>query len=421
MERWKKWSLSATTAAVAVLVVFYADPGPRPEYVAEPEVTVEADTVPNPPRAYGIPLSGFVLESFKMPQGSTFSEVLGEHGFNAAQVDSLVQASKAVYNVRNLRAGHPMALIFTDDGAREPHYLVYESDPVEHVIFDLRPPYGARLGRKPVHTEERDVHCVVQGALYNDMSGAGGDAQLALQLAEVFAWTVDFQRIQKGDQFTVTYMERSVEGRPFGQPIVIAARYESGGVVKDAYRFRKSDGEIAYFDAEGNSLRKAFLKAPLKFSRVSSGFSSRRLHPVQKRFKAHLGTDYAAPYGTPILAVGDGVVEQAGYGAGNGNYVKVRHNGTYSTQYLHMRKILVKQGQRVQQGQVIGEVGSTGLATGPHVCFRFWKNGVQVDHRREEFPSAEPVPTADRERFHGERDRYAVRLSQVRERQLAAF
>ncbi|MFZ1695043.1 MAG: M23 family metallopeptidase, partial [Flavobacteriales bacterium] len=164
---------------------------------------------------------------------------------------------------------------------------------------------------------------------------------------------------------------------------------------------------------EGNSLRKAFLKAPLKFSRISSGFSGKRLHPVQKVMKAHLGTDYAAPYGTPILAVGDGVVEQAGRTGGNGNFVKIRHNGVYSTQYLHMQKILVKQGQRVQQGDVIGEVGSTGLATGPHVCFRFWKNGTQVDHRKEEFPSAEPIAAADRPAFNSLRDSLGTHLDEA--------
>ncbi len=179
-----------------------------------------------------------------------------------------------------------------------------------------------------------------------------------------------------------------------------------------AFGFNQPDGR-QFFDHAGNSLRKAFLKAPLKFSRISSGFSKRRLHPVQKVMKAHLGTDYAAPYGTPILAVGDGVVEAAGHGRGNGNFVKIKHNGTYSTQYLHMRKILVKQGQRVGQGDVIGEVGSTGLATGPHVCYRFWKNGVQVDPRKEEFPSSGPVAEELRPEFERLRDELIEKLDQA--------
>ena len=211
------------------------------------------------------------------------------------------------------------------------------------------------------------------------------------------------------------YEEQQVDGERYGEPRVLAARYESDGVSKDAYRFAQ-DSVPDFFDPTGNSLRKAFLQAPLKYSRISSGFSRRRFHPVQKRFKAHLGTDYAAPYGTPILAVGDGTVEKAGYTAGNGRYVKIRHNGTYSTQYLHMRKVLVKQGQRVQQGDVIGEVGSTGLATGPHVCFRFWKNGEQVDHRREEFPSAEPIQERYKAEFTREAANWMLALEEARHR-----
>ena len=165
----------------------------------------------------------------------------------------------------------------------------------------------------------------------------------------------------------------------------------SGADTLEGYLF-DPDGNEQLFNPKGQSLKKAFLKAPLKYSRITSGFKRRRFHPVQKRWKSHKGTDYAAPRGTPIMSVGDGVVEKASYTGGNGKYVKIRHNGTYSTQYLHMSKILVNKGQRVSQGETIGLVGSTGLATGPHVCFRFWKNGEQVDHRREEFPSADPVP-----------------------------
>jgi murein DD-endopeptidase MepM/ murein hydrolase activator NlpD len=248
-------------------------------------------------------------------------------------------------------------------------------------------------------TEVKSVSVAVTGALWNDLQKAGADPALTMQLADVFQWSVDFYRIQKDDRFTVVYEERTVDGERYGQPRILGVRYKGGDVVKEAFRFASDSTHVAYYDSEGNSLRKAFLKAPLKFSRMSSGFTQRRFHPVQKRFKAHLGTDYAAPYGTPILAVGDGVVEKAGWGAGNGNFVKIRHNGMYSTQYLHMRKVLVKSGQRVSQGQTIGEVGSTGLATGPHVCYRFWKNGVQVDHRKEEMPSAEPVPAAQRSAF----------------------
>ena len=287
---------------------------------------------------------------------------------------------------------------------------LYESDPVEYVVFSLaKEAIDVTVGKRPVTTSTSTISCTVTGALYNDLAAAGADPVLAMLLSEVFAWTVDFYKIQKNDIFTVHYEQKMVDGETFGVPRILAARYTSGDHAEQAFLFDHESG-AQYYDEEGNSVRKAFLQAPLKFSRISSGYTKRRLHPVQKVMKAHLGTDYAAPYGTPIMAVGDGVVEAAAHGRGNGKYVKIKHNGTYSTQYLHMRKILVKQGQRVKQGDVIGEVGRTGLATGPHVCFRFWKNGVQVDHRKEEFPSAEPIADSLRSRFAAEYERLRQEL-----------
>jgi murein DD-endopeptidase MepM/ murein hydrolase activator NlpD len=397
MKTWAKWTLVACAGSSIALVVFNTDLSPHVEYVPDPPAIAE-DTVPAPPSAYDIPLSGFELERGKVKAGSTFGDLLMAHGVSAQAIDSLVKMAGPMFDVRKMRAGHPYAFVFANDTSREAHWFVYEADQVEHVVFGLHP-LSVRVGHRSIHTTETSVTCTVNGALYNDLSATGADPMLAMKLSEILAWTVDFYRIQKGDRFTVVYNERSVDGERYGEPEVLAVRYESGGVVKNGYRLPLDSIHGEYYDDEGNSLRKAFLQAPLKFSRISSGFTQRRFHPVQKRFKAHLGTDYAAPYGTPILTVGDGVVEKTGWTAGNGNYVKIRHNGVYETQYLHMRKILVRQGQRVSQGDVIGEVGSTGLATGPHVCFRFWKNGEQVDHRREELPSADPVPAVEKTRF----------------------
>lgn len=409
MKRWQIWTLGGITMATVVVVATSADTGPRVEYVPDPPAAIVEDTMPASPSAYGIPLAGFVLEQGKVRRGSTFSDLLTGRGVSPQMIDSLVRMASPNFDIRHMRAGHPYAFIFSDDSLRTPHYFVYETDQVEHVVFGFDPP-SVRVGRRPIHVEERSMTCTVTGALYNDITAAGADPMLAMQLAEILAWTVDFYRIQKDDRFTVIYNERTVDGARYGEPEILAVRYESGGSMKNGYRFVPDGAGPQFFDDDGNSLRKAFLQAPLKYSRISSGFSSRRFHPVQKRFKAHKGTDYAAPYGTPILSVGDGVVEKTGWTAGNGNFVKVRHNGTYSTQYLHMRKILAKQGQRVAQGEVIGEVGSTGLATGPHVCFRFWKNGEQVDHRREQLPSAEPVAVRDRDRFTIERGRLYAKL-----------
>jgi murein DD-endopeptidase MepM/ murein hydrolase activator NlpD len=411
MKPWLKWTALALPMVAVGYVLIGVDVRPREEYV-EDGGTQEVDSTLLPPDAYGIPMSGFVLEKGTVRSGDTFGGLLARHGVDPGTVHELVEAASPHFNVTRIRTSHPYAFIFAEDSSRTPAYFIYEEDAVRYLVFDVGDRPTVRVGERPVHTAQHEIACAVTGALYNDLQRAGADPALAMQLADVFAWTVDMYRIQKSDTFAVVYEERTVDGKAYGSPTVLAARYISGGAEREAFRYVRDDG-AQYFDSDGQSLRKAFLKAPLKFSRISSRFSGRRLHPVQKVMKAHLGTDYAAPYGTPILAVGDGVVEKAGRTGGNGNYVKIRHNGTYSTQYLHMRKILVKQGQRVAQGDVIGEVGSTGLATGPHVCFRFWKNGVQVDHLREEFPSAEPLAQDHMPAFLRVRDTLAHDLDEA--------
>jgi murein DD-endopeptidase MepM/ murein hydrolase activator NlpD len=212
------------------------------------------------------------------------------------------------------------------------------------------------------------------------------------RFVDVFAWQVDFNRLQKGDKFKVIYKEILVEGEVIGVSNIEGIYFEHAG--KPLYAFPLDQGEgTEFFDENGQSLRKAFLKYPIEFTRISSRFSLKRFHPVAKVFRAHKGTDFAAPAGTPIRSVGDGTVEEATYKGNNGNYVKVRHNSSYSTQYLHMSKIAkgIRPGTRIKQGQTIGFVGSTGLASGPHLCYRFWKNGVQVDALRVKLPPAQPV------------------------------
>ncbi len=412
----KYWTIGGlVVAALAGAYVYVGvDVHTHVEYVPDPVVAVLEDTIPDPPSAYGIPLDGFVIERGMIANGTTFSDLLSPHGISAAQVDSLVKLAAPLFDIHKLRSGHPYALIFTNDSARVPTYFVYEADQVDHVVFTLRPPMNVRLDKRPIRTEQKSLSIAITGALWNDLQSAGADPTLALSLSEVFQWTIDFYHgLQPGDRFTLVYQQQTVDGERYGSPQLLGVRY-AGSVTKQAFRFAKDSAVAsAFFDADGNSLRKAFLKAPLKYSRMSSGFTMSRYHPVQHRWKAHLGTDYAAPYGTPIQAVGEGVVEKAGYAAGNGNFVKIRHNGVYETQYLHMRKILVRNGQHVEQGQTIGEVGSTGLATGPHVCFRFWKNGEQVDSRKEELPSAEPVAKADVAAFDRLRDGLLAQMDEA--------
>jgi len=210
----------------------------------------------------------------------------------------------------------------------------------------------------------------------------------------VYAWSIDFFRLQKGDAFSVLYEEEYVDDSIYvGLKRIVAANLTHVGNDFYAFPYENELGFNDYYDEDGRSLRKTFLRAPLNFTRISSRYSGRRFHPVQKRWKAHLGTDYAAPTGTPIMSTADGVIIAAKYTSANGNYVKVRHNSTYTTQYLHMSKIKpgIKNGVRVKQGDIIGYVGSTGLATGPHVCYRFWVNGKQVDPYKQKLPDAKPL------------------------------
>lgn len=371
---------------------------------AHPEETVpELDVA----KAYEIPIEGLAVTEQKVKRNETLAEILVDEGIDYGLMDSLVRATDTVFDVRRIRTGRPYALLKGYDSSL--HYFIYEIDALEYVVYSFSDSVSVTRKKKPIQVEERYVEVELNGALYNELQSKGADPRLALSLSEAFAWTVDFYRIQKGDIFRVLYEQDVVDGENYGMPKIVAAHYESGEKLLEGYLY-ELNGEEQLFDREGQSLKKAFLKAPLKFSRITSGYTRRRFHPVQRRWKAHKGTDYAAPRGTPIMSVGEGVVEKAGYTGGNGKYVKIRHNGTYSTQYLHMSKILVKKGQRVSQGETIGLVGSTGLATGPHVCFRFWKNGEQVDHRREEFPSADPVPPELMSSFQEVAEAYAARM-----------
>ncbi|MCE2496811.1 MAG: M23 family metallopeptidase [Flavobacteriales bacterium] len=238
---------------------------------------------------------------------------------------------------------------------------------------------------------------------------------LVMELSTVYAWTIDFFRIQKGDKFKVIYEEKYVDGEFLGVGRVKAVEFVHMDEEYPAYYFEEEEGFGDYFDDGGDNLRRVFLMAPVEYSRISSRYTKRRFHPVQKRWKAHLGTDYAAPHGTPIYSTADGVVTHRAYTRGNGNYVKIRHNSTYTTQYLHMSKFAsnVKVGTRVRQGQTIGYVGSTGLATGPHVCYRFWKNGVQVNAFNEDLPPSEPIKDENRPAFEKVRDERKKQLRNI--------
>jgi len=262
---------------------------------------------------------------------------------------------------------------------------------------------------------KRTASGIISSSLWNTLTANNLSPELAIRLSEVLAWEVDFYRIQKGDRFKVVYEESFVGDKSAGIPRIDAVYFVHQGREILGFHF-EADTISGFFNPQGENLRKVFLKAPLEFGgRISSRFSHSRMHPILNHRRPHYGTDYAAPHGTPILAVGDGVVTEAAYNSGNGNYVRIRHNSVYDTQYLHMSRFGagIRPGTRVTQGQVIGYVGATGLATGPHVCFRFWKNGQQVDHLREEFPSADPLHPDYHEMFFEVRDHFTKELEAI--------
>ncbi len=364
---------------------------------------------------------GFVLDTFHVTEGLIqpnrfFADILMDYGVPWEKIQQLVANAKGTFDVRQLRAGKPFMILSPDVDAM-PQYFIYEPSPFIYYLFDI---YAGEVRRveRPLTTQVRTASGLIESSLWNTMVDNGLSFELAAKLEDAFQWTLDFHHLQRGDFFKVVYEEQYVEGRPVGIGRVLAAYYNNLGTEYYAIWYDQTEEE-GYYDLEGRPMNKGFLKAPVKYARISSAYNPRRFHPILKRVRPHLGTDYAAPYGTPILAVGDGVVVKAGYTRGNGNYVKIKHDDTYATQYLHMQRFAkgIRVGAHVRQGQVIGYVGATGLATGPHVCFRFWKNGRQVDHRRLTFPPPKPLPKEELPAFFAVRDQYVRMLQQVPEPQ----
>ncbi len=351
---------------------------------------------------FGFTLNDFKVERDTIQSGATFGKLLEEHYTGVHKSHDITEKIKDSFNLKSIRAGRPFTLLKSKKYPHELQVFVYEADNINYYVVDLRDSVVAYKKQKPITIKRRTIASEINGSLSETLAQAKVDPSLAHNLAEIFAYSIDFFKIQKGDKFAVTFYEKYINDSIYaGVEKMEASFFEHKKKTFYAFPFKMDtlSKKTDYYDEEGKGLKTMFLKAPLDYFRISSKFSPRRFHPVQMTWKAHKGTDYAAAHGTPIKTTASGVVERTGFTAGNGNYVKVKHNSTYSTQYLHMSKILVKQGQRVEQGQVIGKVGSTGLATGPHVCYRFWKNGVQVDPLSQKLPNTEPMSEKHRPRF----------------------
>ncbi|MGY6561645.1 MAG: M23 family metallopeptidase [Luteibaculaceae bacterium] len=353
----------------------------------QPEIEIAPEII-----VYGFNFNDFAVDESKVKPNEFLANILLRYGIGYPIIEQMVQNGKEIFDPRNLVAGKKYTVLLAKDSVKTPLYFIYEKNSVDYIVYSLTEPFEVYAEKKDVEVIERSAGGIITSSLYQTLTSNNISPALAVEMANIYAWTIDFYRIQKNDAFKVIFEEKVIDGEVVGVGKILASWFKNSNTEYYAVYFNEGEYDD-YFDEEGKSLRKAFLKAPLKYSRISSGFNKKRFHPVLKEVRAHLGTDYAAPAGTPILAVGDGTVVEASFGKYNGNYVKIKHNATYTTQYLHMSKFAqgIKSGVRVKQGQTIGYVGSTGLATGPHVCFRFWKNGEQVDHLREKFPSAEPI------------------------------
>jgi murein DD-endopeptidase MepM/ murein hydrolase activator NlpD len=341
---------------------------------------------------FGLSVDDYEIESSTIKRNEFLSTILERYQIDKVTMAKLVKASKPVFDVRNMAANKPYTVFLAKDNSNKAEYFVYQPNAVDYIVYDLRDSVRVYKEMKPTRINVETVGGTITSSLYEALQESGANPDMAVYLSNIFGGVIDFYSIKEGDSFKIEYDQQYVGDEPIGSLKIRTAMFSQNGKEYQAHYFKPdgaSDGN--YYDENGNSLQRFFLKAPLKFSRITSRFSKNRLHPVQKVWKAHLGTDYAAPAGTPIIATGDGVVEESRFTSANGNYVKIKHNKTYSTQYLHMNRTAVKRGQRVKQGQVIGYVGSTGLATGPHVCYRFWKNGVQVDPLRQNFQRTDPI------------------------------
>lgn len=343
---------------------------------------------------------GFCTDSFRVEEGivgngEIFTGLMSRLGMGATESMKLISAIDSVFDPRKMRADRKWQAYFPIDtvSPAKIEYLVYNDSRTELTVIKCTEPYSAIKVAKPVQHYRRYADVTITSSLWNDMKASGAPMMLIVQLEDIYAWTVDFFSLQEGDRFRAIYDEAVCDGETVGIDTVFFAMFSHGEKHFPAIRFDQRDGGNKFWNEKGESMRKAFLKAPLRFSRISSGFTYRRKHPVTGKVKPHTGVDYAAPTGTPVMSIGDGTVISKGWSGGGGNTVKIRHNSVYTTAYMHLSKYAsgLKVGDRVHQGDVIGYVGSTGVSTGPHLDFRVWRSGQPINPLTMESPSAEPI------------------------------
>lgn len=360
------------------------------------QIYIQEDTTPSPKSKtrYAIPIDNYQIQQHRVQRNEFLASILQQYKVSRKYIHQLSFISNDIFNARYWKEGSKYEVFLQNDSNHTLDYLIYLENAIDYVVFDFRDSLSVERRKKTVTKEIRSLTGEIQLSLYESiMESTYPNPLLVNEVADILGWEVDFFRLNKGDQFKILFEDLAVDSHSIGLGQVLAVFFNYGGEAKYGIYYRQDSMVDGYYDECGQNLQKSLLKYPIKFSRISSRYNPRRFHPVQKRWKAHLGTDFAAPIGTPIRATGNGTIQAAGYTAANGNYVKIMHNPSITTGYLHMNRIAkgIRRGAKVKKGQVIGYVGKTGLATGPHLCYRFWKNGKQVDALRVKIPSGKPV------------------------------
>ncbi len=397
-------------AAISLIVVFAVrPPEPKPDRVPEPEPV----PIPEPVLLFGLPVDSFIIETEPILRNQNLSDILVKKNISYQTIDQLARKSKPIFDVRRIKHKNHYHFFLKNDSLHTPAYFVYEIDNTDYVVYQLQDSLHIYTGQKPITTELKTASGTIKSSLWNALIENNINPVLAIELSQIYQWSIDFFGIQRGDQFRIIYEEQFVDSISVGIGEIYACQFHH--MKQDYYAFLfEQDSTLSYFDDQGQSLKKAFLKAPLEFSRISSRFSNSRYHPVLKIRRPHHGIDYAAPTGTPVQSIGDGVVTRKGYQrAGGGNYLYIKHNSVYTTCYMHLHGFAkgIATGTRVKQGQVIGYVGSTGLSTGPHLDFRVFRNGSPMDPLKVEAPPVEPVYDDNLAAFTALKDSMMTQLS----------
>ena len=391
--------LKPLTVIVVIAISIFAckeDNSAEIEYNKELAEIVEEEKI----LEFGFDRKNYEFKRDTIKSGDTFGVILERNNIGYPDIFQIAEKAKDTFDIRKLQVGKPYTLLYAKknlkDSIQKPTTFIYQNNLEDYVVIDFRDSIQAYRSKKPVTYVEKTATGIIESSISSTLEDKGLSQKLAYKMAdEIYAWTIDFRRLQKGDRFKVIYTDKFIDDSIYaGVHNVKAAYFEHNGDSLYAFEFETDSikGIVDYFNEDAKNLRRAFLKAPVQFSRISSRYNlKRRIAYYGNKVRPHKGTDFAAPIGTPIMATANGSVVESTRRGGNGKYVKIRHNDTYSTQYLHMSRQNVKKGEFVKQGDIIGFIGMTGNTGGPHVCYRFWKNGKQVDPFKQKLPEAKPI------------------------------